>query len=180
MSNITDNDKFDQRRKNKNLLMLDFSGSPTYNFHKIPQELKDLPHWVLWNFNGSGSKVPGGSSTTDSSTWSTFGKACGRLLRNQDKYNGYGFVLNGNGYVGIDLDHCRDPLTGSIGPWAQEMISFLNSYTEVSPSGTGFHIIVKGRMAGAKHRWTMVPGEQKIEMWQKDRYLTMTGNVHAG
>jgi primase-polymerase (primpol)-like protein len=41
---------------------------------------------------------------------------------------------------GCDLDRCRDPETGSIAPWALEVIARLNSYTEVSPSGTGVKV----------------------------------------
>jgi putative DNA primase/helicase len=47
-------------------------------------------------------------------------------------------------YVGIDLDGCRDPQTGVIEPWALEVVRLLDSYTEVSPSGRGLHIWVRG------------------------------------
>lgn len=52
-----------------------------------------------------------------------------------------GFVFTRDDpFVGIDLDHCRDPETGKIKPWALEIVAKLNSYSEVSPSGTGLHI----------------------------------------
>ena len=36
----------------------------------------------------------------------------------------------------------RNPETGAIAPWAQRVIDRLNTYTEISPSGTGLHNIV--------------------------------------
>jgi primase-polymerase (primpol)-like protein len=61
-------------------------------------------------------------------------------------YCGVGFVFSSDDpYVGIDLDGCRNPQTGYIEPWALEIVRRLNSYTEISRSGTGLHIIAKGR-----------------------------------
>src|SRR5262249_24216161 len=52
------------------------------------------------------------------------------------------------GIVGIDLDCCRDPKTGTVDSWAQAIIDEVRSYTEVSPSGTGIRIFAKGRIPG--------------------------------
>src|SRR5262249_7521773 len=49
------------------------------------------------------------------------------------------------GLVIIDLDKCRDPQTGAIQPWAGLIVSEVDSYTEVSPSGTGLRIVARGR-----------------------------------
>jgi hypothetical protein len=43
---------------------------------------------------------------------------------------------------GVDLDTCRDPATGRIEPWALEVIRRLDSYAEVSPSGTGVKLFL--------------------------------------
>ena len=48
--------------------------------------------------------------------------------------------------AGIDLDDCRDPETGEIASWAQQIVDALESYTEVSPSGRGLHILVKAAL----------------------------------
>ena len=52
---------------------------------------------------------------------------------------GPGFVLNGDGIVCIDLDHC---LTGRVlEPWAADILAACpGTYIEVSPSGDGLHI----------------------------------------
>src|SRR5438094_567127 len=72
-------------------------------------------------------------------------------------------------YCGIDLDHCRDFDSGVIEPWAHAMIDRLSSYTELSPSQTGVHILVKAALPpGGRHK-------DKIEMYDHGRYFTVTG-----
>ena len=41
------------------------------------------------------------------------------------------------GLIGGDLDSCRDPATGVIAPWEQEVIDRRETYFEISPSGRG-------------------------------------------
>ncbi len=45
------------------------------------------------------------------------------------------------GFAACDLDNCIDPDTGASAPWAAALSARLASYTEVSPSGTGLHIL---------------------------------------
>ena len=53
----------------------------------------------------------------------------------------------GDGLVGIDLDHCGDPITEMIDAWGVAYIDEFSSYTEVSPSRTGIHIPLRGLMS---------------------------------
>ena len=46
--------------------------------------------------------------------------------------------------MGLDFDHVKDHETGEWDPEALKEIKSLNSYTEISPSGEGVHVIVKG------------------------------------
>lgn len=74
-----------------------------------------------------------------------------------------------NGLIGIDLDHCRDPDTGVIQPWALTIVKDLNTYAEVSPSGEGLRLWARGHLP---------PGRRKkddVEMYSGGRYLTVTG-----
>jgi putative DNA primase/helicase len=77
-------------------------------------------------------------------------------------------------YAGVDLDHCRDPATGRIEPWAQDIIGTMDSYSETSASGTGVHIIVVGTLPpkGCKR------GD--IEMYDTARFFTATGDHLEG
>jgi len=77
-------------------------------------------------------------------------------------------------YIGIDLDGCRDPVSGTIAPWAWEIINKLNTYAEVSVSGTGVHLLAKGELP---------PGGRKkggIEIYKLGRYFTTTGHRVPG
>ncbi|MFL5735050.1 MAG: AAA family ATPase, partial [Chloroflexia bacterium] len=63
----------------------------------------------------------------------------------------------------------RDASTGEIEEWARIIVEAVDSYTEVSPSGTGLHIFVRG---------VLPPGDRKrgpIEMYSEKRFLTVTG-----
>jgi len=142
----------------------------------IPTELKNINAWVVWQYrpskDGKWTKVPyqldglTHASSTDPATWGTFGEALKRY--ESGGCDGVGFVLHdGCGYVGIDLDHCRND--GKIDLQALKIIEEVNSYTEISPSGTGVRIFVKGKLP---------PGGRKkgnIEIYDIGRYLTVTG-----
>jgi hypothetical protein len=86
-----------------------------------------------------------------------------------------GFVFTSvDPFTGIDLDKCRDPETASVEPWAQSIVDFLDSYTEISPSGRGLHIIVMGTLPETGRR------KDRVEMYSSARYFTMTGNRLPG
>jgi putative DNA primase/helicase len=161
------------------------------NFDAIPQELKALPQWVMWrreDRKGKPTKVPYTSygslaSSIDPLTWSAFEIA--RKAYEKGGYDGLGFVfVRELGLTAIDLDHCRDPTTGEIDDWALTIINRFNSYTEVSPSGEGVHILVKGSLpTGVMGRKKYLKGNgyrpgAAIEMYSGGRYFTMTGDSH--
>jgi primase-polymerase (primpol)-like protein len=144
----------------------------------IPAEMRLRPHWVNWK-QERGTKVPLGSST-DPSTWAGYEAAKSRGL--------LGFVFAGDGVVGVDLDSCRDPESGELRPEAMAMVRALNSYTEVSPSGTGVKVFLSGTKPSAMERckwrapWRPV-GEGKkaaIEVYDRARFFTVTGQVLPG
>src|SRR5579864_4584504 len=139
------------------------TGTPIQNFallENIPNELRARRQWLVWrleNRNGKATKVPYSSqpaqpaSTNDPTTWSSFEETQNAL--NEGGFNGIGFVFTAEDpYVGIDLDKCRDPETGQVEPWAKQIITDLDSYTEISQSGRGLHIIAKGEPPGKKHK----------------------------
>ena len=75
----------------------------------------------------------------------------------------------GGGYAGVDLDACRDPETGAMTAEAHAMILALSSYTEISPSGTGVHILLRGRLLPGRRR------QGHVEIYADGRYFTVTG-----
>ena len=145
-------------------------------------KLKQLNQWICWKemiIDNKPTKVPMSisgkkASTTDPSTWSSYGEALSHNASNV-KVDGIGFVFTVNDpFCGIDLDKCRNPDTGEIEGWAQTIIQSFDSYTEVSPSGGGIHIIVAGRKHGAKSR------KEHIEIYDTVRYFTVTENILNG
>lgn len=131
--------------------------------------------WVAWNDEG-GRKVPkspsgGNAKSNDPSTWGTYAEAQAAASRNG--YSGVGIMLS-DGLVGIDLDGAVSD--GVIADWAQEIVDLVGSYTEVSPSGTGLHILawadmdVVGAIGSADHA-------AGIEVYNNRRYFTVTGDA---
>lgn len=151
-------------------------------FEQIPKELRTLPQWVCWKFEekeGKPTKIPinartgGRAKTNTPSTWTTGLTAYTYYLHrnNGDGIQGIGFVVSANdSYVGIDLDHCRNPESGEIQQWAEDIIKRLNSYSEISPSRTGVRIFIRGKMPGV--------GKKKgdFEIYDQGRFLTCTGD----
>ncbi|MBU1568152.1 MAG: DNA primase [Proteobacteria bacterium] len=83
---------------------------------------------------------------------------------------GLGFVFTTEDpFVGIDFDACRNTETGEIDPGVQDIVNRMNSYTEISPSGTGLHIIAKGVLPDGGKR------KDHIEMYDQGRFFTVTG-----
>lgn len=115
------------------------------------------------------------ASSTDPKTWTTFERAKAAYLKGG--YDGIGIMLSGNDpFTGIDLDGVRDPVTGKIVKWAQDIIDQLASYTEISPSGTGIHILIHAtKPIGSPCSAVVRPGE-KIEVYDHARFFTVTGN----
>jgi hypothetical protein len=106
-------------------------------------------------------------------TWGTVDESASHAERNG--LDGVGFVFSEDDpYCGVDLDDCRDPDTGKIEGWAQEIIDSLASYTEVSPSGTGVHVISRGVLPRSGNK------KGQIEMYDSGRYFTVTGRHLKG
>lgn len=152
----------------------------------IPAELRFLKRWVcwLWKWNGKKWTKPpcrptgGSASSTDESAWTTLQVA----LRGHEKRGfGIGFILNGDGIVGIDLDDCRVPQTGELSGWARDIIDRLPTYCEVSPSGTGVKLLIRGTLpAGIGKQFARPDGDGEVEVYATARYWTITGQKLSG
>lgn len=153
----------------------------------IPAPLKQWPNWVCWTEeikNGEPTKPPFDVRTgkkaksDDANTWTTFENAFEYYQEHSNNgIRGIGFELGprqSTVYVGIDLDHCRNSKTGEIEAWAQKIIDKLASYTEISPSGEGIRIWVIAVLPESGRK------KGNIEMYDGDRYLTVTGNHLEG
>ena len=125
------------------------------------------------------------ADSTDPTTWDTY-EACAATVARVASIEGLGPVLgdlgDGRHLVGVDLDNGIDPETGKPRPWAREAIDDLNTYTEISPSGTGFkaYCLVDRlpplpskklviREAADEHH------HEQIEVFPAGRYFCLTG-----
>jgi len=93
-----------------------------------------------------------------------------RIRPRTGKADGVGFVFTDDDpIVGVDLDDCRDPETGEVDSEAQDIIERLDSYTEISPSGTGYHVLIEGELPEGRNR------RGHIELYDRARFFTVTG-----
>ncbi|MBE6825868.1 MAG: DNA primase [Ruminococcus sp.] len=151
-------------------------------YELIPEELKALPNWVCWRAepnpkSHSGvSKKPinprtgGLAMSNNPQTWADFETA----VRVSADFAGIGFMFDGSGYFGVDLDGCTDAMqayfSGNHDNIIGDFVESLQSYTEFSQSNTGIHIICKGRLPeGGRRRGS-------VEMYDSGRFFVMTGN----
>ncbi len=151
---------------------------------KIPQEMQRLSQWCVWRYkdqaNGRRAKIPHtidgrGGSHSDPATWHSFAEVI-QAYWTETTFNGIGFYFSADdGFTGIDFDTSKvhhDNMPAH--QWFREKALGVGSYTEVSPSGNGIHVIVKGRM---KTRKSVVLNTVGIEIYSMQRYFTMTGMV---
>jgi putative DNA primase/helicase len=146
------------------------------------QNIRDLRQWVCWRReqrDGKPTKVPYSpltgerASSTDPNSWASYSEAVAAYK--EHGYDGIGFTFTKeDDFVGIDLDNCLSPDSGEVEPWAQEIIDELDSYAEVSPSGTGVHILVRATLPEGRNR------KGPIEMYSHGRYFTVTGRHLEG
>lgn len=144
----------------------------------IPNRLTVRDNWVCWQYehrDGTPTKIPIDpvtgtyASVSAPTTWVGFDAAY--QYYRETPVDGIGIMFTAaDSFVGIDLDDCRDPDSGTLTEWAKDVITRLDSYTEVSPSGTGVHLIAAGDLPPGKKR------NDHIECYDMDRYFTVTGH----
>lgn len=108
------------------------------------EELKQSTQWILWKRVATEkriNKIPycykGYKSGTDekhSKDWCDYDTAV-QSLKKYNFLDGIGVAFH-NGLCGIDIDHKNidDPIV-------QDIISMMDTYTETSPSGNGYHLL---------------------------------------
>lgn len=133
----------------------------------IPEELKNLAQWVCVSRNDKIPKNPFNGKNAQANnpgTWGTFAQAVKACETFGFDYLGFEFAPP---YFGVDLDHCLDQ-----SDFCDEFVETLQSYTEISRSGNGLHIICKGALPDGSRR------KGSVEMYSEGRYFIVTGNVY--
>lgn len=144
------------------------------SFENTPLPLRQLRQWVMWRYENVGqskpTKVPHTvdgrrASSTNEADWSTFNKCVNKV----HEFDGIGFVFTKNDpYCVIDLDHTIDDAHTQ-----QQVVieTELASYSELSPSGKGLHIIIEADLETGRNC-------KPFEIYSHSRFITMTGNVY--
>lgn len=153
-------------------------------YSTIPDELKVLKQWINWRYEDIGAKKPTKvpyncttnkhANVNDPETWVSFKCAASAI-----GYDGIGFVFSDDDpYTFIDLDNCRFLANGDINPKYEidlnrqiQIFNEFESYSEISPSGEGLHVIIKGKVSSGRKR-------SFIEVYSSQRYATFTGRVY--
>ncbi|KAK1548907.1 hypothetical protein Q3G72_011785 [Acer saccharum] len=157
----------------------------------IPEQMRALTRWAPWaapwnpdlekygKVPHRADRVTSGLSNGSAAGWVTFDKALAAYRAHPDLFAGIGYLMTGHhGVVGVDLDYCVKD--GVVAPWAAEIAAKLDSYTEISPSGTGLHIFLAGDLA---EDWSAKLGTKPANRKQPGidvygggaRFLTVTG-----
>lgn len=150
----------------------------------FPESLKSRKQWLVWKFEPGENKprkvpyyVSGkrrhGKQGDESDRASLVDYET--ALISASNYDGLGFAfLPGDGLIGIDLDACFNTDDATRHDRAVKIINACNSYTELSPSGNGAHIIVEGESD------TFKSNEMGIEVFCGRQFFTMTGVPRDG
>ena len=150
-------------------------------YSAIPEELKRLPNWICWNAvydedRGKIKKLPvnpktgGNAQSNNPDTWTDFYTA----VKASEKFSGIGFMFDNCEYFGVDIDGIENEIamykSGDGDNIVSEFVHELQSYSEISQSGKGIHIICKGNLPKNGRR------RGNVEMYETGRFFVMTGN----
>lgn len=148
----------------------------------IPKDMRLRPQWIMWRWeqvDGRKTKVPYSPLTGKKAAvnrpreWTDYSRAYGAKWKY--KMDGVGFVFTkDDDFVGIDIDHCFNDETGEIADIATELMGMCQerTYVELSPSGSGIHIIG----LDARHKGEAGRRKDSVEVYHYLRYFTVTGN----
>jgi Arc/MetJ-type ribon-helix-helix transcriptional regulator len=149
----------------------------------FPPELTSRKQWLCWRLwyepgNPKLKKQPfnpttgGHASCDDPTTWSDYA-TCLQAVRD-GKYEGLGIVLTKEtGLVILDLENCVS--NGQIHPWALREVEALDSFTEISASGTGVHVLCWGSIPSGRNRQKL-----SAELWDSSKMFCLTGIIAEG
>jgi hypothetical protein len=142
--------------------------------------MRKFPHWVLWKFDWVedswakvlyDAKTMNRAATDNPETWGSFESVAQSYNDQPESFDGIGFVFSvaSDDLCGIDFDNCLD---GPLDPVRQKWIERFDSYTEISVSGTGLHIIGRGVWGNGRRRKA-----PELEVYDRLRYFTFSGRV---
>lgn len=140
-------------------------------WQRIPAELRQRPQWCITP-GSDGDKAPrtitgGHASSTDSNTWTDFDTAC-REASMRGWHIGY-MLHESDPFACIDLDVKVETTEADV-QRLHSIIENLDSYTERSRSGRGWHVLVEANIGKGRRR-------EGVEVYSQERFIICTGEV---
>lgn len=161
-------------------------------FESVPPAIRIKRNWCVHRTDGERAKVPHAPAGyklqwSIPANWITFEEAKNAYIKGLELPEGHKCRFDGLGFFvsrekdakldiyAVDLDDCVKD--GQVDAWAKDVLSRLDSYSEISPSGTGVHVFVKGMLPdGAKNTNDQMKDKNRIEVFTDKHHITITGN----
>lgn len=150
----------------------------------VPAELFDHQQWVgavvKPKGDGKSDKLPinprtgRAASTNDPSTWDWYDQVVECIKEGHAERPSF-VASPSDPFTLVDFDDCVNPVTREItDPVVKDRVTRLDTYTEYSQSGTGLHLIGKGKLP--------LFGRKKgnVEMYDQERHFVMSGDHVPG
>jgi putative DNA primase/helicase len=163
----------------------------------LPAALERLTaeqRWLVWRWELRGKKsdeeaqwtkppymarFPKKHAMTDNpETWGPYADAVAAVAAGDA--DGIGYALLGSDLGAIDLDKCRNPMTGEVAQWAEELhVEADGAYHEVTVSGRGTRILGTANGPSRQRRFNLNDGAG-IELFRNTKkYITISGNARG-
>jgi len=159
----------------------DYSGINTGGGDDLPHRLKEYDQWLVthdtpWNDKRHKSPKYLSEGWNDGDLLS-FKEAHIRAEQEDNTAVAFRFTEDGL-FIGFDLDDVKvdDKFTDE----ALEIVRRLDSYTEVSSSGTGLHVIAEGERVDDRKSRGGLSDNGHLEVYEQSRYFVLTGDVYGG
>ena len=148
-------------------------------------QIESIPAWLRENgrFVLRRGKIPytrygRRANPTDAKDGCTAAEALAAWEKAPDRYDGIGVMIIPP-LVGIDLDHVISG-DGEMAPLAEEILGMADTYAEISPSGTGLHLLgLAPGVAADPAKYLQKNSDAGVEVYFSKRYFTFTGDSLA-
>lgn len=152
------------------------------NVEGISKVMKEQALWCVWKFDTKRGKIPYSpktklpAKTNDITTFVDFETAV--KFYQEGNFDGLGMGIF-NGFCAIDIDNCIQ--NGHASEMATKIWEEMKSYTEISPSGNGIHIIFRTEdFKYDKTKYRIMNNQLGLEIYVSgatNKYVTITGDT---
>lgn len=158
------------------------------SYENIPEKLKELGLFCVYRKEKQKSKLKkipyqpilgNKASTSNRDQFSSYEDALEDYEWIPNNYDGIGLLLT-NDLCLIDIDNCI--YKNKLSPLAKRIFNLINSYTEISPSGKGLHILFLCSDLNniSEEQYYKKNSNNHVETYfsNSNRYVTLTGNIY--